>query len=122
MPAAPPSSAVSHFSPVPLLLQAALRFRLFAKWRELAWTAGPWHHRVMKQSVTWSWRLWSWLIIGAAIVGVIVPKLIAGTAPIRCLGDCNDDGRVTVNEIITLINAALDRAPLSSCPHNWPPP
>jgi hypothetical protein len=38
----------------------------------------------------------------------------AATTP--CGGDCNGDGRVTVDEIVLAINIALGRTPLSSCP------
>jgi hypothetical protein len=33
-----------------------------------------------------------------------------------CAGDCNDDGRVEVAEVITLVNIALGDAMLSTCP------
>ncbi|MDX2169150.1 MAG: hypothetical protein SF182_18925 [Deltaproteobacteria bacterium] len=33
-----------------------------------------------------------------------------------CVGDCNGDGAVTVNELITGVNIALDQASLSACP------
>lgn len=33
-----------------------------------------------------------------------------------CPGDCNGDGVVAVHELITMVNIALDRAPLSQCP------
>jgi hypothetical protein len=40
------------------------------------------------------------------------------TPPARpCPGDCNDNGKVTVNELITGINIGLDRASVSSCPY-----
>lgn len=32
-----------------------------------------------------------------------------------CAGDCNDDGQVTVDEIITLVNIALGNAPVADC-------
>lgn len=42
--------------------------------------------------------------------------------PIRaCIGNCNGDGSVTVNEIITLVNVALGTARPSDCPHGIPP-
>jgi hypothetical protein len=34
--------------------------------------------------------------------------------PPPCIGDCNSDGRVTVNEILTMVNLALN-APTSNC-------
>ncbi|MDX2167267.1 MAG: hypothetical protein SF182_09395 [Deltaproteobacteria bacterium] len=33
-----------------------------------------------------------------------------------CTGDCNGDGEVTINELITGVNIALGSAPLSQCP------
>jgi hypothetical protein len=39
-----------------------------------------------------------------------------------CVGDCNGDGRVTVDEILTGINIALGNTPVSACPaFNCPP-
>jgi hypothetical protein len=36
--------------------------------------------------------------------------------PPSCAGDCNGDGTVTVNELITAVNIALGNAPVSTCP------
>ena len=33
----------------------------------------------------------------------------------ECVGDCNGDGQVTVNELIVMVNIALGNAPLSQC-------
>jgi hypothetical protein len=39
-----------------------------------------------------------------------------GAATCRsCVGDCNGDGEVTINEIILLVNIALGNTPLSAC-------
>jgi CSLREA domain-containing protein len=35
--------------------------------------------------------------------------------PIPCGGDCDGDGQVTVNELITMVNIALGSTPLSKC-------
>jgi hypothetical protein len=35
--------------------------------------------------------------------------------PIRCIGDCNGDGQVTVNELIEMVNIALGSAAVSTC-------
>jgi len=32
-----------------------------------------------------------------------------------CVGDCNDDGTVTVDEILTMVNIALGNAPVTTC-------
>ena len=34
---------------------------------------------------------------------------------VPCVGDCNEDGQVTVNEIITMANIALGNADISTC-------
>lgn len=34
----------------------------------------------------------------------------------RCVGDCDSSGRVQVNELVTGVNIALDRAELAACP------
>ena len=33
----------------------------------------------------------------------------------NCRGDCNGSGDVTINELVTLVNIALENAPISSC-------
>jgi hypothetical protein len=38
-----------------------------------------------------------------------------------CIGDCNGDRAVLVNELITLVNIALGGAPSSQCPNGIPP-
>ncbi len=38
------------------------------------------------------------------------------TPPPPCVGDCNRDGAVTVDEILTMVNIALGNASLSLCP------
>jgi hypothetical protein len=56
----------------------------------------------------------------------IVQRLFAaGTPPSSCpsllpacVGDCNGDGAVTIDEIITMVNIALGNLPLSACPNN----
>jgi hypothetical protein len=35
--------------------------------------------------------------------------------PAPCLGDCDGDGRVTVDEVITMVNIALGSSPISAC-------
>ncbi len=36
--------------------------------------------------------------------------------PSGCVGDCDDDGRVSINELIQGVNIALGRAPVDQCP------
>jgi hypothetical protein len=47
---------------------------------------------------------------------VVAVVLAAGSARATCPGDCNDDGVVTVGEVITVVNIALGNLPLSACP------
>jgi hypothetical protein len=52
--------------------------------------------------------------LDAADVSVLVNT---GTPPTpSCVGDCNGDGEVTINELITGVNIALGASPVSSCP------
>ena len=37
-------------------------------------------------------------------------------AALACVGDCDNSGEVTVDEVITGVNIALDTMPLSACP------
>jgi len=37
------------------------------------------------------------------------------TAQAACVGDCNDDGAVTVDEVITMVNIALGTAAVATC-------
>ena len=32
-----------------------------------------------------------------------------------CVGDCNDDGSVTVDEILSMVNMALGDSPIAAC-------
>jgi len=43
------------------------------------------------------------------------PATVTPTA-LACVGDCNGDGHVTVDEILTLVNVALNATPLADCP------
>ncbi|MDX2168469.1 MAG: hypothetical protein SF182_15450 [Deltaproteobacteria bacterium] len=40
----------------------------------------------------------------------------AGAAEAQCVGDCNGDGEVTINELIVGVNIALGSANVSACP------
>jgi len=39
---------------------------------------------------------------------------------VPCVGDCNGDGQVTVNEILTMVNIALGNADATACPNGIP--
>jgi pseudomonalisin len=45
-----------------------------------------------------------------------VDLLIRAFAPLVCPGDCNSDGLVTIDELTTGVNIALDAEPVSVCP------
>ena len=52
----------------------------------------------------------------AACGWLLTGGLHAGAAQTTaCVGDCNGDGEVTVNEIITMVNITLGSAPASAC-------
>jgi hypothetical protein len=40
--------------------------------------------------------------------------------PVPCVGDCNGDRSVTVNEILTMVNIALGNADATACPNGIP--
>ncbi len=44
----------------------------------------------------------------------VVALLVATPAAAHC-GDCNNDNEVTINEVILLVNVALEVVPLSAC-------
>ncbi len=53
----------------------------------------------------------------AALVAVLVSPLLVSPAPAQqCVGDCNQDGSVSVSELIRCVRVALGDAPLDSCP------
>lgn len=71
-----------------------------------------------------------WGMVAADLNGDRLPDLITanfdaedisllentGTPPTpSCVGDCNGDGEVSINELITGVNIALGSAPVSSC-------
>lgn len=43
------------------------------------------------------------------------PTLSPTSTPRPCVGDCNGDAQVTVNELITMVNIALGNSPVSAC-------
>jgi len=56
---------------------------------------------------------------GRYLIGLslLVSALIGSVSAARaCIGDCNNDGEVTVDELIIGVNVALGEAPLSACP------
>jgi hypothetical protein len=43
------------------------------------------------------------------------PSATATATPKPCAGDCNNDGQVTVDELLTMVNTALGNANVSTC-------
>lgn len=48
------------------------------------------------------------------------PTATPPITPMTCLGDCNGNGRVSVDELTLMVAIALGRVPLDSCPANQP--
>lgn len=67
----------------------------------------------MRIQTKW-WHLWATL--GVAGLMVLAGIRIGAAAP-ACVGDCNGDSEVTVDEIITMVNIANGAAPLEACPN-----
>lgn len=40
----------------------------------------------------------------------------ASATPVACAGDCDHSGEVTITDIVTLVNIALESAPVTACP------
>jgi hypothetical protein len=52
---------------------------------------------------------------GLLSVLVLVPLLCPDPIGAACVGDCNGDGDVTVNELVSMVNIALETTPVSQC-------
>lgn len=50
-----------------------------------------------------------------ALLGLLLPPSLGAQLPF-CVGDCNGDGVVTVDEVLLGVNIALGAAPMSACP------
>lgn len=55
-----------------------------------------------------------WCIAALLLIGD--PAAAGGGAPAACGGDCDGNGRVTVDELVRAVNAALGNVPAESCP------
>lgn len=54
--------------------------------------------------------------LGQAIAAsLILSALAAGSATAICVGDCNSDGQVTIDELVTMVNIALGTQPVATC-------
>ena len=63
-------------------------------------------------------RYLGWRAGALAVVGCALGALLA-SPPAQaqsCVGDCNGDGMVAINELIIGVNIALDSQPVSACP------
>lgn len=58
----------------------------------------------------------TWRFVSLVIVGVTLFIMSAAAADAACVGDCNDNGQVAINELIIGVNIALGTAPLDDCP------
>ena len=53
-------------------------------------------------------------VVGSLLMSVAFCALAVPSGA-QCIGDCNDDDQVTVDEVITGVNIALDVTPLTEC-------
>jgi hypothetical protein len=51
-----------------------------------------------------------------ATASATLPPIPTSTPGQGCVGDCNNDFQVTVDEIVTMVNIALGSAPVGNCP------
>ncbi len=56
---------------------------------------------------------WGIIALTATLLGFFMPS---GPARAQCVGDCNNDGMVLVNELILGVNIVLETQPKSACP------
>src|SRR5438309_1370604 len=79
------------------------------------------------QQMNWRRRIGgggtTWVVRALLCMAVLHPTAAqrahatgTSTIPPPCWGDCNNDGVVTVDEIITMVNFALDVLDISACP------
>lgn len=50
-----------------------------------------------------------------ALLGWLFAAALPARAQIRCAGDCGGDGPVSIDELLAMVNIALDAAPLAGC-------
>jgi hypothetical protein len=57
-------------------------------------------------------------VFGASVLGGCLTLAAAGTCRAQqCEGDCDGNGIVTINEVITSVNILLGNTPLTACPN-----
>src|SRR5262245_48223972 len=60
---------------------------------------------------------WRQVIVMLSVVAIVSARSgEAATPPGSCIGDCNGNGTVAVNELVTGVNILLGRLTLSACP------
>ncbi|MBI3786412.1 MAG: hypothetical protein HY270_23740, partial [Deltaproteobacteria bacterium] len=52
--------------------------------------------------------------VGFAVISLLTLRTVPALA--ACVGDCGEDDEVTVDELITMVNIALESTPVSACP------
>src|SRR5262245_38987205 len=68
--------------------------------------------RVIEKPSRASRRVIAW--IGSVLTGALFIVGAEQSALAACVGDCNGDNRVTINELIVGVNIVLDSSPLTS--------
>lgn len=70
----------------------------------------------------------AWLLPVVTVIGLTPPLLVrtewgsAHADELSCTGDCNQDGQVTISELVLLVNIAVGAAPPSRCAALIEPP
>jgi hypothetical protein len=54
---------------------------------------------------------WAAGVVALAVAFMVAPSI----ARAQCVGDCNGDGEVTINELISMVNIALGTSDVSTC-------
>jgi len=55
------------------------------------------------------------LLVSAVLATLLVVSYSPATAQPFCVGDCNDDASVTVDELLTMVNVALGAGNVAAC-------
>src|SRR5215470_1810772 len=63
-------------------------------------------------------------ITAAALLAAVALTVIVVARPVKaqCAGDCNEDGDVSINDLIEVVNVSLGQMPMSVCPSADSPP
>lgn len=57
-----------------------------------------------------------WRAAALTVASLMVGTLASAPADAQCVGDCDADGRVRIENLITGVNIALELVPVSACP------